>query len=416
MDRFVIALLVLSVSASTVYGVNARQIVSFPQGTRLEQCIRNNIPNIYLNPIFDEDAAKVVNLRCNDSTISSFEGIEQFPNIETISMGNYGTMISDISPLSSLTKLIRLDMPLSEVDNISPLASLTNLYYLNLSENHITDLSPLENLKQLQTLILYRQAPDYVTDISHLDNLTNMYALNLESNKITDISPLHRMSSLQYLHMADNRLTTIQTLDNLSNMRMVNFNINMLTDLTPLGNSAGLTAVYANNNRISSAAFVDNLTKLTHLELSQNSIRDVSPIGGLPYPRVIALDRNNITDISSLKKIIRDGYLQELGLSYNCIPDIDNMSLYMVKNVRQNHQCETPPEANEYDTSTVVNADLLGVVSPVDNKSDMTSEMISESAGPGGCSIGGGRISEGFILLSMLVLLLILRRKQNPSR
>ncbi|MDR0454560.1 MAG: hypothetical protein LBH05_07100 [Deferribacteraceae bacterium] len=409
MDKIIIALLILSFTTASVCGAYDHKVIAFPEKTRLEQCIRNNIPNIYMNPIYEEDAVKVVNIRCNDPTVSSFEGIEQFPNLETISMGNYGTKISDLSPLSSLTKLIRLEIPGSEIDNLTPLTSLPNLYYLNLSENHITDLSPLADLVNLQTLILYRQAPEYITNITPLDNLTHMYILNLESNKITDITPLHRMNSLQYLHMADNRLSSIMILDNITSLRMVNFNVNMLTDLAPLTKSTELTAIYAKNNRISSVKFVDNLTKLTHLELSQNYISDASPIGKLPYPVVIALDRNSITDISSFKKIIRDGYLQELGLSYNCIPDIDQMSLYLVKNVRKDHQCEKYPQANDYDMLTIVNGDLLQPVTIVDNKSDNVSDMIGKPSGPGGCSAGAGDFLEGIILLAALVILLKLR-------
>jgi len=80
MYKLAIAILVLFVFVTELSDANVRKVITFPRGTRLEQCVRNHIPNIFLNPIYEADALKVVNLKCNDPSITSFEGIEQFPN------------------------------------------------------------------------------------------------------------------------------------------------------------------------------------------------------------------------------------------------------------------------------------------------------------------------------------------------
>lgn len=63
--------------------------------------------------------------------------------------------ISDITPLTSLTKLTYLDLCVNEISDVAPLKSLTNLYYLNLNDNKINDITPLESLTSLKILSLH---------------------------------------------------------------------------------------------------------------------------------------------------------------------------------------------------------------------------------------------------------------------
>ncbi len=73
--------------------------------------------------------------------------------------------ISDITPLTSLTKLTSLDLSFNKISDTTPLKSLTNLTSLSLWNNEISDTTPLTSLT----------------------NLTN---LDLSGNQISDISPM----------------------------------------------------------------------------------------------------------------------------------------------------------------------------------------------------------------------------------
>ncbi|MFW0859183.1 MAG: leucine-rich repeat domain-containing protein [Dehalococcoidia bacterium] len=51
--------------------------------------------------------------------------------------------IVDISPLSGLINLVRLNLMDNQVSDLSPLSGLTNMTLLWLWDNQVTDLSPL---------------------------------------------------------------------------------------------------------------------------------------------------------------------------------------------------------------------------------------------------------------------------------
>ncbi|MDR2884682.1 MAG: leucine-rich repeat domain-containing protein [Deferribacteraceae bacterium] len=437
----------------------ASKPLTFPQGTRLEWCIRDNLPNPYINLIYPEDAAKVTTIICNDSGITSLEGIEQFPNLKHIKTGGRGTLIDDLTPLANLQQLTHIEIIRSHIDNLTPIMGLTRLTSLDLSENHVTDLTPLDNMTQLTRLSLYHQGPDseeafeafnkahpikldnvtdtlsskmeertrihletdYVKDITPLDNLTNLYGLTLESNKITDLTPLMQMHNLEYLHVGDNRLTSIEPLDNLTSLQMVDLGINALTTLAPLLNSPEIYTVYAANNRLTKLDFIDNKSKIRYLDVTRNAISDISPISYLYAPTSLVLDKNKITDISPIKRIINDRRLQELGLSYNCIPALDNMSiLYFVNVVRKEHQCEPAPDWNLYDEATVVNKDMLmssgGESNAPNSPDDNITRDRSKPTGPGGCSMSSGSPADIAVLTILSVAAIMVRRRLNWKR
>lgn len=80
-------------------------------------------------------------------------------------------LISDITPLASLTKLTRLDLGRNQISDITTLAGLTNLTYLDLDENLISDITPLAGLIGLVSLDLVHNR---ILDASPLAGLTNL--------------------------------------------------------------------------------------------------------------------------------------------------------------------------------------------------------------------------------------------------
>jgi Leucine-rich repeat (LRR) protein len=386
--------------------------VTFPKNTGLEMCIRQNMASVYMRPIYMEDALLLTEISCNGSDITSLEGIEVFTNLISIDFGYHGTKIDNLSYLSTLTKLKTLRIAHSDITDIAPLKELA-LINLDLSANHVTDLTPLDNMTSLTTLYLYHQGPDYITDISPLANLTELYVLDLEANKISDITPLKGLLNLRYLHLKDNRIADISSLSELTELSLVNVSLNMLTDLTPLTSSKSISALYANNNRITSVEFAAELNKITHLGLNRNRISDISQLKELREPTLLSLDMNNITSIEPLERHMAEKRIKELGIAYNCIEDLYLYPLYFVKNVRQEHQCETPPTPSELDKLAVVNGDLLegGTATPSkppgmdDGSYDNLTSKLSAPTGPGGCSLG--KDNDIFFVFIGLLLLVI---------
>lgn len=76
---------------------------------------------------------------------------------------DFDSKVSDLSPLSGLKNLQRLNVFSSSVSDLSPVRELKNLQRLNVASTDVSDLSPLRELKNLQRLDIYYTK---VTDLS----------------------------------------------------------------------------------------------------------------------------------------------------------------------------------------------------------------------------------------------------------
>jgi Leucine-rich repeat (LRR) protein/Flp pilus assembly protein TadD len=86
--------------------------------------------------------------------------------------------IEDISFLSDLKDLTRVNLFNNKISDISPLKNLSNLEYLNLSDNQILDISIMKSLKNLKVLYLNNnQIPD-IYPIIELKELTRLTLIN----------------------------------------------------------------------------------------------------------------------------------------------------------------------------------------------------------------------------------------------
>lgn len=99
------------------------------------------------------------------------------------SLGCYGNQITDLRPLTGLTKLEKLSLYDNQITDLTPLVGLTKLAHLRLFRNEITDVTPLAGLTNLIVLSLNN---NNISDISPLADLTNLMLLGLDGNPIPD--------------------------------------------------------------------------------------------------------------------------------------------------------------------------------------------------------------------------------------
>ena len=136
--------------------------------------------------------------------------IQKLKDLTELRLGYRG--ITDLTPLSSLTKLAVIDLDSNEITDLTPLAGLTNLTWLILKSNKITDLTPLADLTNLEVLYLNN---NYITDLTPLAGLMNLTWLNLDSNKITNLTPLAGLTNLEQLYLEKNLITDYSPLETL---------------------------------------------------------------------------------------------------------------------------------------------------------------------------------------------------------
>ncbi|MCX8093404.1 MAG: leucine-rich repeat domain-containing protein [Candidatus Goldbacteria bacterium] len=159
--------------------------VTFPDAN-LETAIRVAL-NKPTGDICKNDCEKVSSLiQClNSKNITSIQGMQYFKNLQELEM--YDNQISDISPLSGLTKLRYLNLSNNKISDISALSGLTDLYSLNLANNQISNITSLSSLTNLIYLTLSNNT---ISDITSLSDLLKLQELYLSNNLIEDIAAL----------------------------------------------------------------------------------------------------------------------------------------------------------------------------------------------------------------------------------
>ena len=296
-----------------------------------------------------------------DVDISHLTGLEFATNLDFLRF-EVTYSITDLSALSSLTKLTGLDLSYNSITDVSALSGLTNLIYLRLEGNNITDVSALAGLTNLTSLSLWNNNVtdisaltgltnlrhldlwgNYVTDISALTGLTNLTTLQAPGNNITDISVLSGLTNLTSLSLSDNNITDISALTGLTNLTELQLSGNPITDLSMLASwlrgltnlelltlgSTGFTDISAlsgltnltwlalSGNNITNISLLSGLTNLTTLWLYDNNITDVSALSGLTNLTLLSLRGNNITDVSALSGLTNLTYLELRGNPLN---------------------------------------------------------------------------------------------------
>lgn len=277
----------------------------------------------------------------NDSETSSLIGIEKLINLEEFSYnfsnGNvyseeYG--LTDVSVLSSLTKLKELSLSGNSFSDISYLSTLNDLERLMLYDNKIEDVSVVNQFKNLR----YFSAGEnniqrveifdlpYLSRISLSGNIIETLILN-NLNQLSDLTissnPIKKLELVNLPNLRDLYIYNVEdvTLDNLNSLKELNFSSNNLINVD-ITNMNGLETLYIGNNDNLEYINLNNLDNLMILDAASIKISDISFLSSLNSLEKLNLSNNEIIDITSLSSMIN---LKELNLRANNIDDISDL-------------------------------------------------------------------------------------------
>ncbi|HAA7156344.1 TPA_asm: class 1 internalin InlI [Listeria monocytogenes] len=171
----------------------------------------NRIPS--LAPIGDLPNLETLIVSDNNSYLRSLGTMDGVPKLRILDLQNnylnYTGTEGNLSSLSDLTNLTELNLRNNVyIDDISGLSTLSRLIYLNLDSNKIEDISALSNLTNLQELTLENNK---IENISALSDLENLNKLVVSKNKIIDISPVANMVNRGAIVTASNQTYTLPT-------------------------------------------------------------------------------------------------------------------------------------------------------------------------------------------------------------
>ncbi len=197
----------------------------------LRAAIREALALPAVVPLTQEKMLQLDRLNAGGKGITDIKGLEFAQNLVYLHLGDEGNYVTDLSPLTTVTSLMYLNVGGNQVADLRPLANLTNLTGLSLWYNQVTDISPLRSLTALTYLNL---ADNYVSDLSPLANLINLEELDLFDNDIVNIVPLTYMRNLKRLILTDNHIKDFSPISGLMDLQSLWIKGNPIKNLRPL--------------------------------------------------------------------------------------------------------------------------------------------------------------------------------------
>ena len=228
--------------------------------------------------------------------------IQQLTKIKSLSLyGAKDNCISDISVLGEMYWLEELDITGSQrnVSDISILSNMPNLKRINLSGTGITDISVLSNIPDLEQLDI---SITDVSDISVLANMSALKSLDISGTHVSDISVISNCPDLEWLDIRGVEITDLSELSNLKNLEVLYLKNSNISDYTALSNLKNLKELYLKESSISSLNVIAEMNDLEILNISGCKVNDISVLEGNEKLKDLDISGTNVDDISALNK------------------------------------------------------------------------------------------------------------------
>ena len=258
---------------------------------RLENIVRDKIGK-NIGPIMRSDVENITVFTARVEGIYSVEGLQYFTSLEELDL--YGNRISDLTPISSLISLKKLN-----------LGKNYNMLSAGSSDVKGLDITPLKSLSLLEEIDL---SDNMLSNIDTLRSMSLLERVVLTKNRIEDITPLSACKNLKYVDLAYNYGYNEDNTER------------GVVDLSPLYEITSIETLIANYNIIENLSGIETLTELKYLDLSENFISDVTPINKLPKVETVILSRNSLVSIAPFKN---NKVIKTLDVSQNMITHFD---------------------------------------------------------------------------------------------
>ena len=263
-------------------------------------------------------ATKLKRLNLRDNQIFDLSPLAVLVLLHELGLSNNAQIeqFSDLSPLSGLINLKRLDFDSKSVSDLSPLSRLTKLEYLHFTDTNVSDFSPLAGLINLESLG-FNRTPG-ISDISPLAGLVNLKFIGSWGHGISDLSPLAGLTKLEHINFCGGNISNITGLSKLTGLKELYLASEEISDISALAGLTGLTRLALHGNDISDISALAGLTKLKWLNLHGNDISDISVLAGLTKLEWLDASINQISDVSPILGLTN---LTWLSIARNQIAD-----------------------------------------------------------------------------------------------
>ena len=185
-----------------------------------------------------------------DKAVDSLEDLVFFPNLTSLTLGEYGTNIPPITSMDGVekcTKLTSLDIIYGPDKDYSAVAKLSNLK--NFTRFRGDDFNNIiDALKFSKNLEFFSLSQVEIEDMSRIAELGNLKILRLTNSQISKIEGIKNMTNLEEIYLSSNQIKKIEELENLTKLERLFLNGNQISDITPLSVNTSLTTLDLRRN------------------------------------------------------------------------------------------------------------------------------------------------------------------------
>ena len=227
-----------------------------------------------------------------DSLVDSLQDLVFFPNLESLTLGEWGNNIP----------------PITTMDGIENCTKLKTLQIIGGPDKDYSAIAMLQNLIDFQRYT----GNDYINIMDVLKLSQSLEKLTLQNLNITDMNRIGELKDLTYLNMTHNQISKIEGLDNKSSLYSLNLTSNRIEKIEGLDNLTNLVNLSLTNNRIKDITPISKVSTLKYLDLKQNP--DIDP------------NRNNYTG-EKLEALNKIGEILDRDGTINI--DVDKLGLFV---------------------------------------------------------------------------------------
>jgi internalin A len=143
------------------------------------------------------DLAKVKSINLSQSKVDELDPciFPHFKNMKELFLGP--GKVEDLSPIAGLKNLEALRASLNRVSDLKPLSELSKMDRLDLGHTRVMDITPLANLTELSDLQLDDTA---VSDLKALSECKKLERLSIQRTNVKDLAPLRGLDKLKFVY------------------------------------------------------------------------------------------------------------------------------------------------------------------------------------------------------------------------
>lgn len=290
----------------------------------------------------------------DQKTISSLEGFQELINLKNLNLS--GTMVTDLSPISTVSHISDLDISGTPITDISPLSKLHSLQKLDIRHTNISNLDSIISISSLKlieadssgvdqemalqfnstndALLIYQSdyllkwwsnlSADWIRYFSKkisfntspsgqdLQELVNTDSLIISDLSGLNLTALVEFKRLKYLKLDHVQLSDLSPLTALPELHSLAINNGAINDVISIGKMTQLTVLDLSNTTLNDLSFISTLSNLVELSLASTAVENIKLISNLSSLEKLDLSNMRISKINYLNTLMN---LKEVKLT-----------------------------------------------------------------------------------------------------